>query len=275
MSAQTLPGGSTKSECLKQNTLGAGNMKASARLFPLREGAVAQTDRGPASAARDAPSDRTRIVLIDDDWRALSRLRETIEQDPDLEVVAACRWAEGAMLAVRQFRPAVVILDVRLPDRDGFGLIRDITAVSETKVILFTATLKQAEIVNASRSGASAIISKDQPTSMLISSVRRVLAGEECIAQHTAVRQSPEPSASLNGNELSPREREVAQWAAAGARNKEIAWQLGISEGTVKLHLFHAYQKFRVGNRVGLVLALRGAARDTLMSITFVSLTFV
>jgi two-component system, NarL family, nitrate/nitrite response regulator NarL len=55
---------------------------------------------------------------------------------------------------------------------------------------------------------------------------------------------------------LSPREREIAQWAAAGARNKEIAWQLGISEGTVKLHLFRAYRKLRVANRVGLALAL-------------------
>ena len=55
---------------------------------------------------------------------------------------------------------------------------------------------------------------------------------------------------------LSAREREVAQWAATGARNKEIAWELGISEGTVKLHLFHAYRKLRVGNRVGLLLAL-------------------
>ena len=56
---------------------------------------------------------------------------------------------------------------------------------------------------------------------------------------------------------LTAREREVAQWAAAGARNKEIAWQLGISEGTVKLHLFRAYRKLQVTNRVGLALALK------------------
>src|SRR5215831_15777796 len=124
---------------------------------------------GPASAACDAPSGRTRIVLIDDDWGALSRLREIIEQEADLEVVAACRCAEGAMLAVRQYRPAILVLDVRLPDRDGFELIRDITASSETRVILFTATLKQAEIAHALRGGAKAIVFKDQPASILIS----------------------------------------------------------------------------------------------------------
>jgi len=95
------------------------------------------------------------------------------------------------------------------------------------------------------------------------------------MAPDAAISQPPEVSASLSVNGLSPRERQVAQWAAAGARNKEIAWQLGISEGTVKLHLFHAYQKLGVGNRVGLVLALRKTASDILAGITFVSLTFV
>src|SRR5215831_12422299 len=102
---------------------------------------------GPASAACDAPSGRTRIVLIDDDWGALSRLREIIEQEADLEVVAACRCAEGAMLAVRKYRPAIMVLDVRLPDRNGFELIRDITATSEAKVIVFTAPLQKSETV--------------------------------------------------------------------------------------------------------------------------------
>ena len=59
---------------------------------------------------------------------------------------------------------------------------------------------------------------------------------------------------------LTQREQEVAKRAAAGARNKEIAWQLGISEGTVKFYLFHTYRKLGVGNRVGLMLKLRETA---------------
>jgi two-component system nitrate/nitrite response regulator NarL len=202
-------------------------------------------------------------------------LREIIEQEADLEVVAACRCAEGAMLAVRQYRPATMVLDVRLPDRDGFELVRDITATSETKVIVFTAALQKSETLTARRSGAKAIVFKDQPISTLISCVRDALAEEECMAPDTVIPQPPAVSASLSVNGLSPREREVAQWAAAGARNKEIAWQLGISEGTVKLHLFHVYQKLRVSNRVGLVLALPKTASEIFAGITFVSLTLV
>jgi len=234
-----------------------------------------RTCRGPASAACNAPAGRARIVLIDDDWIMLSRLREIIAQSSDLVVVAACRCADGAMLAVERYRPAVVILDVRMPDRGGVELIRDIRAISEAKVIVFTAALQKAEIVNVLRNGAEAIVFKDQPASMLVSCVRKVLAGEACILRHITTREGLTAETCGDVRALTPREREVAQCAATGARNKEIAWQLGISEGTVKLHLFHAYRKLRVGNRVGLGLALRRASGDTLVGITFVSLTFV
>jgi DNA-binding NarL/FixJ family response regulator len=210
------------------------------------------------------------IVLIDDDWIVLSRLREIIEQDSDFVVVAACRCADAAILAVQRHRPAVVILDVQLPDRDGVELIRDIAAISDAKVIVFTAALQKEGIVSALRSSAKAVDFKDQPASMLISWVRKVLAEEPRMAPAIVPREPPGGAEALTA-----REREVAQWVAAGARNKEIAWNLGISEGTVKLHLFRAYRKLRVGNRVGLVLALRRAAADTLAAITFVSLTFV
>jgi DNA-binding NarL/FixJ family response regulator len=234
-----------------------------------------KTCPGPAMDVCDGlsgPNDG--IVLVDDEWIVVSRLREIIEQTSDLVVVGACRCADGAMLAVERYRPAVVILDVRMPDRDGVELIPDIVAVSGAKVIVFTAALQEEEIVRVLRSGAEAIVFKDQPASTLVSCVRKVLAGESCILPHITTREGLTPETSGDVRALTPREREVAQCAAAGARNKEIAWQLGISEGTVKLHLFHAYRKLRVGNRVGLVLALRRAAGDAL-SITFVSLTFV
>jgi DNA-binding NarL/FixJ family response regulator len=234
-----------------------------------------KTCPGPTPVVCDGLSGPNRIVLVDDDWIVLSRLREIIEQTSDLIVVTACRCPEGAMLAVERYRPAVVILDVRMPDRDGVELIRDIIAISGAKVIVFTAALQEEGIVRVLRSGAEAIVFKDQPASTLVSCVRKVLAGESCILRQIPTRQGLTAETCGDERALTPREREVAQCAAAGARNKEIAWQLGISEGTVKLHLFHAYRKLRVGNRVGLGLALRRAADHTLVGITFVSLTIV
>jgi DNA-binding NarL/FixJ family response regulator len=208
---------------------------------------------------------RAGIVLVVDDWIMLSRLREIIKQTSDLLVVAACRCSEGTMLAVQQYQPALVILDLNLPDRDGVEFIRDVRAISEAKVIVFTAALQKAELVDVLRNGAMAIVFKDQPASMLVSCARKVLAGESGILPRIPTWEVPKAETSGDVRALTAREREVAEWAAAGALNKEIAWQLGISEGTVKLHLFHAYRKLRVGNRVGLGLALRRPAGDPLL----------
>jgi DNA-binding NarL/FixJ family response regulator len=225
-------------------------MRSSGRSTTTPKDIAALRDSGFVTATRDGGLSPASIVLIDDDWTALSRLREIIEQNADLAVVAACRCAAGAMLAVQQYRPAVLIIDVRLPDRDGVELIREIAATSDVKVIVFTMALQKAEIVNVLQSGAEAIVFKDQPASTLVDCVRAVLAREPLIMQCLRA------DACSDLQFLSPREKVVAQCAAAGARNKEIAWQLGISEGTVKLHLFRAYRKLQVTNRMGLARAV-------------------
>jgi DNA-binding NarL/FixJ family response regulator len=249
-------------------------MNSSGRYTIRREDGIARTTRdrglGLAEGSRDGALGAARIILVDGQREVLAALRDLIEQDSDFVVVAACRCADAAMLAVQRHRPAAVILDVQLPDRDGVELIRDIAAISDAKVIVFTAALQKVGIVSALRSGAKAVVFKDQPASMLISCLRKVLAETPRLAPSIMPREPPSGVKALT-----VREREVVQWAVAGARNKEIAWQLGISEGTVKLHLFRAYRKLRVGNRVGLVLAFRRAAADISAGITFVSLTFV
>jgi two-component system, NarL family, nitrate/nitrite response regulator NarL len=204
------------------------------------------------------------IVLVDDDWIVLSRLREIIEQNLGFAVAAACRCADGAMLAIERYRPAVVIIDVRLPCLDGVQLIRDITAISGAYVIVYTTALPEEGIVSVLRSGAKAIVFKDQPASVLVSCVRQVFTAPEVLTAET----------SSNMSVLTRREQEVAECAAAGARNKDIAWQLGISEGTVKFYLFHAYRKLGVGNRVGLMLRLRGTT-ILVPGLTFFGLTII
>jgi two-component system nitrate/nitrite response regulator NarL len=227
----------------------------------LRVRPVPSPSAGPPRDMGGVPG-ATGIVLIDDDVTLLLRLRELLERNSDFVVIAACRCAECALLAVQLHRPAVVILDARLPDRDGVELIRNIIAVSEAKVVIFTPALPKEEIVSVLRSGAEAIVFKDQPLSALVSCVREVFTPGGGLKAETSGCMS----------DLTPREREIAKCAAGGARNKEIARQLGISEGTVKFHLFRVYRTLRVSNRVGLILALQ---RMINVSITFVGLTEV
>jgi DNA-binding NarL/FixJ family response regulator len=235
----------------------------SPRDHPIRrKEAIAETCNRAPEGSRDGAFEAAKIVLIDDDWILLSRLRELLERNSDFVVNGACRCADGGMLAVQLHRPAVVILDVRLPDRDGVELIRDIIAISGAKVIVFTAALQKEEIVRVLQSGAEAIVSKDQSTSALVSCVHQVLTPR--------ARLKAKISNHMSG--LTPREQEIAKLAAVGACNKDIARQLGISEGTVKFHLFRVYRKLRVGNRLGLMLSLR---RMITLGITFVGLTKV
>jgi len=104
---------------------------------------------------------------------------------------------------------------------------------------------------------------KGQPAAMLVSYLSKTLDGELYVTANGSPRQLPAAIFREGAEALSEREREVAKLAAAGERNKEIAWQLGISEGTVKLHLFRAYRKLRVTNRVGLALALGGPSKES------------
>jgi DNA-binding NarL/FixJ family response regulator len=111
---------------------------------------------------------------------------------------------------------------------------------------------------------------------MLICCLREVLAEEQRMARHITTPEQPRTDVCGGVQALSAREREVAHWAAAGVRSKEIAWELGICEGTVKVHLFRAYRKLRVGNRIGLVLALgRASEKLSLVGLIFVNINFI
>jgi DNA-binding NarL/FixJ family response regulator len=206
----------------------------------------------------------TGVVLTDDHPIVLRGLAQLLDSEPGLAVLAACPSGEEMLAAVERHRPAVLVLDFCLPGRDGIALLGEIAVLSPgTRVVIFAAALDEERVVEALHRGAAAVLFKDTPADELVGCIRRVAAGAAWIAPEPilppdmrAGELSPSGSAAL----LSPREREIAELVARGERNKEIAWQLGLAEGTVKLHISRAFKKLRVGNRVGLsrALALRG-----------------
>lgn len=195
------------------------------------------------------------LVLVDDHPILLSGLMQLLEREPGIAVLAACTRGAEALAAVARCRPEVLLLDVSLPDRDGVGLLPDIAAVSPgTRTVIFAARMED-RVAAALNEGAKAVVFKDTSVSELVACIRQVAAGGEWIMAGaagvrggSAEQRRPYDAAAL----LSLREREIAERVARGARNKEIAWELGLAEGTVKLHISNAFKKLGVGNRVGL-----------------------
>ncbi len=157
-------------------------------------------------------------------------------------------------------RPDVLLLDLRLPRKDGLWVLRELREKKlDTKVVLLAAVLEEVEVLEAFRLGGRRMIIKEKAPQMVVRCVRRVHAGDQWVEKHACTRAlhallDREAGESAAASVLTPREIQMVRMAAGGLRNKEMSERLAISEGTVKIHLHHIYQKLKVENRVQLTL---------------------
>jgi RNA polymerase sigma factor (sigma-70 family) len=204
-----------------------------------------------------------RIALADDHPIVLQGLQQLFAQQKDFEVVCCCANGASALEGVRTHRPDVLVLDLRMPERNGLDVLRTIaTEKLKCHTILLTAAVADDEVIEAVRLGARGLFLKESPPEALIECVRRVYRGEQWLERETlseAVRnaQSREEATRQAAESLTPREIEIVRMVAQGLRNRVIAERLSISEGTVKVHLHNIYEKFRVDGRLELLLSAR------------------
>jgi DNA-binding NarL/FixJ family response regulator len=205
-----------------------------------------------------------RIVIADDHPFILDGLDQLFRAESDCEIVARTTDGEAALAAVRQYRPDVLILDVRMPRMDGIELLRRMQALQmATKTVLLTASLEDARLLEAFRLGASGLVLKESAPRLLVQSVRQVAKGEQswngqAIAGALRLVLQREQAVAGLSSTLTPREIEVTRMVAAGLRNKEIAARMNIMESTVKFHLHGIYEKLQIDGRY----ALMSYARD-------------
>ena len=205
-------------------------------------------------------SPRIRLVLVDDHPIVLRGLQQLLAQSDDCEVVASCADADSGFAAVRRYKPDVLLLDLRMPHRDGLALLRELSAAAiPCLTIVLTAAIDNAQVSEAVKLGARGLVLKDSPPDTVIECVRRVHAGEESFDLPSVTRaltatMQRESAARDALTVLTQREVEIVQMVAQGLRNRAIAARLSISEGTVKVHLHNVYEKLRVDGRLGLTL---------------------
>jgi DNA-binding NarL/FixJ family response regulator len=187
--------------------------------------------------------------------------RRLLADEPDIDVVAEADNGLEAVDKVARFSPAVVLMDIRMPELDGISATRRILAADPAARVLILTTFDLDEYVyEALRAGASGFVLKDDPAEQLIAAIRTVAAGDALLSPAVTRRvikqftrlQQPAPPRELD--ELTAREREIFNLIASGLSNAEIGKQLYIGETTVKTHVTHVFQKLKVRDRVQAVV---------------------
>jgi len=198
------------------------------------------------------------LVLADDHPLILDGMENLFQLEKDFKLVARCIDGEEALRAVRVHRPDVLVLDIRMPVRDGISVLREMKKEKlPTRAVLLTAALDEDELAEAVRLGVRGLVLKELAPKLLVQCIRQVHAGELWLEKRSVAGALEKLLRREAGKQevarvLTPREVEIVHQVAAGLRNKEIAERLFIGEGTVKIHLHNIYQKLGVDSRLKL-----------------------
>jgi DNA-binding NarL/FixJ family response regulator len=203
-----------------------------------------------ASDEKKKPSSATkkhiRVLIADDHSVVREGLASLVKRKSDMVVVAEASNGREAVQLWKEHRPDVTLLDLRMPELDGVGAIKEIREMDENaQIVVLTTYDGDEDIYRAIKAGAKAYLLKDTARDALVETVRRVHAGETYLPPELAAKLAER----VSGEALSPREIEVLRRMAVGKSNKEIGTELFISEGTVKTHIKSIFSKLDVVSR--------------------------
>lgn len=203
---------------------------------------------------------KTRIVVADDHAVLLESLAALLGTQPDFEVVGKASNGGEAVEAVRQHKPDVLVLDLFMPNIDGFEVLRTLERSGlHVAAIVLTGSESQLDYVQVVKLGARGLVLKGDNPEKLFTAIRSVASGDLAFSNDIAAQvvnamateQRPESTTLAR---LSEREKQIAMLVARGMKNRDIGNELNISENTVKRHLQSIFNK--TGTRDRLELAV-------------------
>lgn len=197
-----------------------------------------------------------RILVADDHEMILDIARMYLDQQGDMSVVTVMDL-DAALAAFRDEGPFdIVLLDYQMPGMDGLnGLVKMVSLAEDRPVAIITGNPTRNLMKQALDAGAAGIISKSLPIRSLANSIRFIHSGETYMPLH--LMQEDQSSKSTDAGPLSAREMTVLGYLGEGRKNKEIAMSLGLSEGTVKMHVMSICKKLEATNRTQSVIIAR------------------
>jgi two-component system, NarL family, nitrate/nitrite response regulator NarL len=196
-----------------------------------------------------------RTVIADSHPVFLDGLETLLLSDGAFSVQQRCDSGVAALRAILESRPDIAVMDPCLPGMGGIDVLRALRESGlETPVVLLAAAVSETQLLEAVSLGVNGIVLKDMPRRMILQCLHKVHAGGRWIENHavhsaleSVIRRQMQQDVP---GELTPRELDTVRMVARGLRNKAIARQLAISEGTVKTHVRNVYRKLGLDSRV-------------------------
>jgi DNA-binding NarL/FixJ family response regulator len=208
-----------------------------------------------------------RVLLADDQQLMRMALRTSLQAEPDIEVVGEARDGAEAVRLAERLRPAIVVMDIRMPILDGISATRRITALSDgspIRVLVMTTFDLDEYIVDAVRAGVRGFLLKEASPEELVRAVREIAAGQAYLCPSVTrrlleLRGSTLPPVRPDGPDgplagITARERTVLRLVARGLSNAEIATVMDLAPSSVKTHVGHLLGKLGLADRVQLVV---------------------
>ena len=197
----------------------------------------------------------TRVFVSEDHPVYREGLVESIRERPELELVGESADGLQALDRIRELRPDLALLDLRLPGLDGIEVLRALGEETlDTRVLLLSAYSDGALVYEALEAGAAGYISKDAAASEIVAAIRSAAAGETVLSPGLQERLARQISRHEDqASQLSAREREIVTLIADGLSSCGIGERLHLSEGTVKTYTRRAFEKLGVSSRAAAI----------------------
>ena len=196
----------------------------------------------------------TRVLLVDDHPMIAAAL-EMLLRETNYELLGRARSVSEATKQVAKLKPELLLLDVNLPDGSGIDVLRRLSLNrSRPAVILLTAGMDEAQLLSAAELEPEGMVLKTTDPGLLTECMDTVVAGQRWIDPEIAERTRQAQERAASAPPLTRRERELVELVRQGLRNRDIAAELGVTEGTVKVYLHAIFDKFHVENRTELAL---------------------
>ena len=197
-------------------------------------------------------------VLLADDHPMIAAALDVLLRGTDYDLIGRARSGADALAQVQRLKPDLLLLDVNMPDGSGLEVLRRLRERSGAPaVVLLTAGMDDSQLLDADKLEPEGIVLKTSDPAHLLECMEQVRAGKRWVDPDVAERTRQAKERALLAPSLTPRERELVDLIRQGLRNRDIATQLGVTEGTVKVYLHAIFDKVGVDNRTE--LAMRAA----------------